>query len=193
MTYNPVNSIHKAFNNRVVREVLVKFRAPISLVLLAALMTQVKQSYFFIGLTVSLVGELIQLWCFASLKKQKTLATKGPYVLIRNPMYIGRFLLILGGVLLTGNIWLIVIFSIVYYFYMINRVKREEKRLKGVFGDSYKDYCDNVNRFVPSFRGADLKSVWFFRWELFVGNHGLWNLLAVVLCYLIFYYFTFIH
>jgi len=190
---NPVDSIHKAFNNKPVREALMKLRVPAVLALLVVLLTQVRQSYFIFGLAVSLVGELIQLWCFASLKKGKVLATKGPYVLIRNPMYIGRYLLILGGAILTGNIWLIVVISIIYYFYVVNRVKREEETLKGIFGDSYKDYCDKVNRFVPSFGGIDLKSLWFIKWEIFVGNHGHQNLLAVVLCYLVFYYFTFIH
>jgi len=47
------------------------------------------------GFFVSMAGELIQLWCFASLDKNRDLACNGPYALTRNPMYLGRFLIVL--------------------------------------------------------------------------------------------------
>ena len=45
-------------------------------------------------------GQLIQTWCFASLVKNWQLTERGPYLMCRNPMYIGRYFLILGFVLL---------------------------------------------------------------------------------------------
>jgi protein-S-isoprenylcysteine O-methyltransferase Ste14 len=183
--------IHSVFNNKTIRRVLLKLRVPLALLFIVALATQVKPSYFLAGIIVSLVGELIQVWCFASLKKQKELATKGPYMLVRNPMYLGRYLLILGGTLLTGNIWIIIAFSIIYYFYAVNRVRREEETLRKIFGHTYDRYCEKVSRFFPSFGSADWKSLWFFKWELFIQNHGHWNLLLVLLCYATFYCLAF--
>ena len=193
MLDNVVNRTHEVFNNERLRSVLLKLRYPIFLVLFILFIPQIKPSWFFLGLIISLFGELIQLWCFASLDKNKTLAVKGPYILTRNPMYIGRFFLILGVLLLAGSLWVILGFVPVYYFYMVNRVRREETKLRVVFGEAYERYCRDVNRFVPSFKGVDWRSLLFFKWNLLVENNGHWNLLAMLVGYLVFYFFTFIY
>ena len=185
MLDNVVNRIHEIFNNKTLRSVLLKLRIPIFLVFFIILISQIKPAWFLPGFIISLFGELIQLWCFASLDKNKTLAAKGLYMLMRNPMYIGRFFLLLGCLLLF--------YIVFYYFYMVNRVKREERKLREVFGQVYEDYCRDVNRFVPSLRRVDLKSLWFFRWNILVQNNGHWNLIAVLICYIVFYFFAFIY
>ena len=114
-------------------------------------------------------------------------------MLMRNPMYIGRFFLLLGCLLITGNVWVILVFVVLYYFYMVNRVKREERKLRILFGQAYEDYCGDVNRFVPSFRRVDWKSLWFFRWNILLQNNGHWNLIAVLISFAVFYFFTFIY
>ena len=188
-----VNLVHDIFNKKAVRSVLLKLRYPIFLVLFIILIPQIKPSWFLPGFIMSLLGELIQLWCFASLDKNKVLGVKGLYMFTRNPMYIGRFFLLLGCLILTGNIWVILIFTVLYYFYMVNRVKREEAKLRVVFGEAYEDYCRHVNQFVPSFKGVDWKSLWFFKWNLLLENNGHWNLIAVLVCYIVFYLFAFIY
>jgi len=188
-----VNIVHDIFNNKRARSILLKLRYPICLVCLIILIPQIKPAWFLPGFIISLFGELIQLWCFASLDKNKTLAAKGLYMLMRNPMYIGRFFLLLGCLVLTGNIWVVLVFAVLYYFYMVNRVKREEAKLRVVFGQVYEDYCRDVNRFVPSFKGSDRRSLWFFKWDLLLENNGHWNLLAVLVCYIVFYFLAFIY
>lgn len=188
-----VNIVHDIFNNERARSILLKLRFPISLVCLIILIPQIKPAWFLPGFIISLFGELIQLWCFASLDKNKTLAAKGLYMLTRNPMYIGRLFLLLGCLLLTGNIWVVLVFTLLYYFYMVNRVKREEAKLRVTFGQVYEDYCRDVNRFVPSFKGVDWRSLWFFKWDLLLENNGHWNLIAVLICYIVFYFFAFIY
>jgi len=193
MVGNVVNRIHEISNNSTLRSILGKLRVPIFLACLVVLITRMKPALFFPALFVSLFGELIQVWSFASLDKNTELAVKGPYLLTRNPMYLGRFFLLLGFLLLTGRVWVIFLFMVVYYFYMVNRVKREEKKLLQVFGERYASYCREVNRFVPSLKNFQWKPVLFFRWNLLIENNGHWNLMAVVLCYALLYYFAFIH
>ncbi len=192
MLDNVMKRTHGVFNNKTLRSVLLKLRYPIFLVFFVILVPQIKPSWFLPALVVCLFGELIQLWCFACLDKNKTLGVKGPYVLMRNPMYIGRFLLLLGCLLLAGNIWIILIFVVFYYFYVINRVKREEGKLQVIFGEAYEDYCRDVNRFMPSLKGFDWSRLWVFKWPLFFKNNGHWNLTAVLISFVVFYFFTFV-
>jgi len=191
MLEHVVSRVHEVFNNRRLRSLLRKVRYAIFLAAIVVLIPQIEPSWFLPGFVLCLFGESIQLWCFASLDKNATLAVKGPYTLMRNPMYIGRFFVLLGCLLLMGNIWIIVVFTLLYYFYMVNRVQREEGKLKRVFGEVYEDYCRKVNRFVPSFKGVAPGSLWFFRWKLLVKNNGHWNALAVIISFVVFYIFTF--
>jgi len=96
-----------------------------------------------------------------------------------------------GGLLLIGRMWIIPVFTLLYYFYMNNRVKREETNLLEIFGEEYESYCCQVNRFVPSFNRFNWKSLWYFRWNLLVQNHGHWNFAGVLSIYLFFYVSTF--
>ena len=90
---------------------------------------------------VSTLGELFQVWCFSTIKTRKKLTIVGPYMFVRNPMYLSRFFLIFGILLMTGNPWIMLVFVVLYYFYTTNRVRREEKDLLEMFGEDYRIYC----------------------------------------------------
>ena len=193
MLSNALERTHELFNNKAIRSVLSKLRYLVFLVVFIIFVPHIKPSWFWPGFIVTIFGEVIQVWCFASLEKNRVLADKGLYMLTRNPMYLGRFFVLLGFLLLTGNIWIILVFAVLYYFYMVNRVKREEKKLRVVFGEEYEGYCRDVNRFIPSFKGIDWRSLWVFKWDVLVENNGHWNFVAVLFCYVIFYFFTFLY
>jgi protein-S-isoprenylcysteine O-methyltransferase Ste14 len=184
---NPFQFIHNAFNKKKARKVLVKLRLPIAVLFIIFVVFHIKKEYFYSGLAISLFGELIQVMCFSSLDKQKTIAIRGLYAITRNPMYLGRYFIILGGIVLTGNIYLILFYTLFYYFYMVNRVKREEKTLSGIFGEDYINYCNQVNRFFPSLKISSYKTLFFFRWRLFFQNNSHWNILSVIITYFVIY------
>lgn len=119
--------IHTVFNGERARALLFKIRYPILAASFVFLCTQVKPAWFLPGFCVALFGELIQIWSFASLDKNNRLATKGPYMFVRNPMYIGRFFLVLGCLLATGHIMAVPALTVLYYFYAVNPVRRGRK------------------------------------------------------------------
>jgi hypothetical protein len=192
MSAQPLREIHRLFNHPGIRKFLRKFRVPLALAAGILLILRIDPAWFLPGLAVSAFGELIQLWCFASLHKKKELAANGPYALVRNPMYLGRYFLILGALMLTGRPWLPVVYTVLYYFYMANRVKREEEVLRGIFGREYEEYCAKVSRFVPSLRPFRGNPVMTFRWELLLRNNGHWNFLASAGFYLVAWAATFL-
>ena len=185
-----IEKIHFVFNNAKLRKFLGKLRVPLCIAIFILLLLLIKPDLLLAGFLVSLLGELIQIWCFASLEKNRTLTVRGLYCLTRNPMYLGRFFLILGALIAIGNIWIIAIFCVVYYFYMVNRVKREEAVLHSVFGQDYDSYCAKVHRFLPSTKMFRWSSLMYFNWRLLKENHGHWNILAMLFCYLLFYLST---
>jgi protein-S-isoprenylcysteine O-methyltransferase Ste14 len=184
-----IEFIHSAFNNPALRRLLnqLSFFLFCAVFVLTLLRINPSFLYFWLGFGVSILGEAIQLWSFSCLEKNRVLSTRGPYSLTRNPMYLGRFFLLLGFLILFENLWLVTAYMIVYMFYMVNRVKREEDVLSKIFENEYAKYCRKVNRFIPSLRGTTRWPLGFFSSKLLIENNGHLNALMVTGVYGIFF------
>ncbi|MFA5275643.1 MAG: isoprenylcysteine carboxylmethyltransferase family protein [Candidatus Omnitrophota bacterium] len=79
----------------------------------------------------------------------KTLITRGPYALTRNPMYLGTLMISLGIILLLLKWWTGLVFLAVFLIIYVPEIKKEEVRLHRAFGDEFKEYC-KVPRFFPA-------------------------------------------
>lgn len=180
-------SIDDIFNNRALRKSLLRMRLPIALLLALVLVLNVDPAWFWTGFTVSAIGMLLQLWVFGCIRTREVLAVNGPYMFVRNPMYIARFMLVAGLVLMTGHAWLLLIIAPVYYLYMVNRVKREEPVLIDAFGDEYRRYRENVPRFLPGLRPYREGRFAFFSLDNFHRQHGFANLAVFAAFYAVCY------
>jgi len=73
----------------------------------------------------------------------------GPYKFVRNPMYIGGFVVLLGfglyehspAILLFAPLWLLLAQLLVIFY--------EEPHLRATFGAPYDAYCRSVRRWLP--------------------------------------------
>ena len=174
--------LHKLFNHPGLRRFFLKLRIPIVVALVAIWPWWLEPRFIVAGIVVTFFGEALQVWCFACIEKEKVLTIRGPYQLCRNPMYLGRYLLILGFIVATGSWIACVIYTIGYWFYMVNRVKREEPVLENIFGEPYRKYCNDVNQFLPGSGRLD-KDFWFFNWKIMLSNNGHLNFLSVIVGY----------
>lgn len=174
-----LTSVRSIFNHPGVRRAYVRLRVPLAILALAAAFPFLKREWLLAGFIVSMVGELIQLWSFASLDKNSDLAIRGPYAMVRNPMYLGRYFILLGFLMLLGSAWVVVLYTVVYWFYMDTRVEREEKHLMPIFGPRYAEYCAKVRRFIPGLPLAG-QPVAYWNWSLFSQNHAAGNLVGTL-------------
>jgi protein-S-isoprenylcysteine O-methyltransferase Ste14 len=193
MSENISSRVHDFFNNKKIRKALVKLRTPIGILVFILMLSQLKPSWFLPGLLVSVFGQLLQVWCMSTIKTKKKLTVTGPYMFVRNPMYLGRFFLIFGILMMTGNPWLLILLTIVYYYYMVNRVSREEKILAELFGKDYEDFCRDVHPYLPGFKRFNPTKLRSFNKESFEQNNVLTNIVLPVICYFVLYIFTFIY
>jgi protein-S-isoprenylcysteine O-methyltransferase Ste14 len=179
--------LNKLFTHARLRRALEKIRIPLGVALVVLLFIFGRMEMYMPAVVISLLGELIQMWSSGSLEKNVVLTIRGPYCLVRNPMYLGRFFVILGALLLLKNIYIIVIYVCAFFYYAINRVKREEKHLIEIFGEPYLEYCNQVNRFMPRLGACETKDTLFFRFHLLVRNNEYLNFLALLAFYIAFY------
>lgn len=182
-----LQAVHKLFNHQGLRKLFLKLRYPVVLTILVVLALTMKPQMLLPGFLISMFGEFIQTWSFASLVKNEALTARGPYVMVRNPMYLGRYFLVLGFILLPGNIVAVIVYTIFYYFYMVNRVKREEVKLAKILGQPYQEYCQRTNSFLPDFSRLVTANVWFWNWRVLFMNNGHWNFLSAIVSWSIVY------
>ena len=85
----------------------------------------------------------------APIDPPKHLVVRGLYRYVRNPMYIGVLLAVLGeawlfrsgALLVHAGVFLVVVHGFVLLY--------EEPHLQRQFGSSYTNYCQSVNRWLP--------------------------------------------
>jgi protein-S-isoprenylcysteine O-methyltransferase Ste14 len=96
-----------------------------------------------------LAGLIIRSWAAGTLRKKKQLATSGPYAWIRNPLYAGSFLMMLGfGTLMHDPLTLWVVIGPVAWLYW-QAVLSEERHMASIFPDEWPQYAAKVPRFIP--------------------------------------------
>jgi protein-S-isoprenylcysteine O-methyltransferase Ste14 len=78
---------------------------------------------------------------------QRILA-EGPYRYVRNPMYLGHLIFMLG-LALTFWSWFALILFVVRAAWFHARVLQDEMQLERIFGADYKTYCARVKRWIP--------------------------------------------
>jgi protein-S-isoprenylcysteine O-methyltransferase Ste14 len=138
---------------------------------------------------------LWRIWCalFIAGTKNGELATTGPYSVVRNPLYIGTFLGMLGFGFAVEQPFLALALGLMFALFYPSVVAEEEKRLTILFGETYRAYCANVPRWMPEWsryqepaavsvsprrmRGAIFDAMWFLwafaLWEFIEELHKL--------------------
>ena len=161
---------------------LFKHRSYLPLIILPllfySLFTPVGISFnllFYIGLSVSLLGECIRIITIAfvpagtsgrNTKQQKatSLNQTGIYSIVRHPLYLGNFLIILGPFIFTGNIYSTIIFILSFWIYYERIMYAEEIFLISKFGSEYENWSSKTPAFIPNIASyTPTKSIFSFR------------------------------
>ncbi len=112
------------------------------------------------GVLIGITGVALALWCAstfavvghgtpAPFAAPRRLVTRGPYKLLRNPMYVGVGGLFVGTALFyRSSVFLVysVLFFLASHLFV---VLYEEPSLRRHFGGDYSDYCRRVGRWRP--------------------------------------------
>ncbi len=111
----------------------------------------------FLGAALILAGAALAVWSTAVFRSWRfaakldaghELCTRGPFAIVRHPIYTALDLLALGSFLWLPSILLACAFVAVAFVSDL-RGRTEEKLLLATFGDRYRDYLARVRRFVP--------------------------------------------
>jgi protein-S-isoprenylcysteine O-methyltransferase Ste14 len=103
-----------------------------------------------VWLSASAVRTLGKQWTYvARTIEGHELITQGPYHLVRNPIYLAMFgMMVAWGLSLT--VWPVLLGAIVIFLIgTFVRIRSEEKLLRATFGAQFEDYARRVPAFLP--------------------------------------------
>lgn len=81
----------------------------------------------------------------------ESLNTSGIYSMVRHPLYLGNYLMWLGLLMFTFNLYYIIIISLFFWIYYERIMFAEERFLEGKYGDEYLTWSKQVPAFIPAF------------------------------------------
>lgn len=111
-----------------------------------------------LGFVFVAVGEAVRFWSSGLLLKTKELMTAGPYRYTRNPLYLGRFLILTGLIIMVNlpNYLSLVALVIGWAWFLGVYMRRKERvepaRLRAEHGKAYERYFKAVPALFPTFR-----------------------------------------
>jgi protein-S-isoprenylcysteine O-methyltransferase Ste14 len=118
----------------------------------------IPQPYSYFGILFIISGLILNIWSTTHLRKKGTpiefdaapraLVTDGPFQRSRNPIYLGGVILLLGVAITLGSL-ITFIFPTALFLLLNNfHIPHEEIILEESFGDHYREYKKQVNRWV---------------------------------------------
>lgn len=112
------------------------------------------------GLGLVLGGLALRTWAAGVLCKETMLTRTGPYSLIRNPLYVGSFLMMFGFCKLVGdsNNALFIVGPVLWLYLL--KIRTEERELAERFPAHWEDYAAQTPRFFPRRLSRDVWRDW---------------------------------
>jgi protein-S-isoprenylcysteine O-methyltransferase Ste14 len=122
--------------------------------------------YSLLGVLPIAVGAGFYLWCAwnfafvghgtpAPIDPPKALVSRGPYRVVRNPMYVAVLLILFGESVFFSS-WIIFRYALlVWLFFHLFVILYEEPALTRKFGRAYEEYCKTVRRWIPRIPRGD--------------------------------------
>ncbi|HEX2602263.1 MAG TPA: isoprenylcysteine carboxylmethyltransferase family protein [Gemmatimonadaceae bacterium] len=110
-----------------------------------------------VGLALIAIGEIIRLAGVAAAgtvtrrrsRNVQRLVTYGIFGWVRNPLYIGNFLVWIGFVTISGVLWFLPIAVLLFAVEYELIVRYEEGVLESIFGRDYLEYKNATPRWIP--------------------------------------------
>lgn len=101
------------------------------------------------GLVLLAVGCGLHVLVKGQLIRNATLCTEGAYAIVRHPYYLANYLIDTSFLLLSGNVYLAVLYPFLFYLAYGSTLREEEAVLASRHGERFADYRDAVPQLFP--------------------------------------------
>ena len=135
------------------------------------------------GLAMAIVGQVFRIYAAGFIFKNKQLASNGPYALVRHPLYLGNFLILIGFTLACANLFVVAVVTLFFLIWYPAAIAYEDSKLERIFEDEWRAWSKNIRAIIPGrFRWADLKADGWDTYQSLIRNGELPITLYLVSC-----------
>lgn len=151
---------------------LFRWRSYLPLILVATIFTGMKNYHYIhnsealhhlweaVCLSISFFGLGIRIWTIGhtpaktsgrNTKSQiaESLNTSGIYSIVRHPLYLGNYFMMLGVAMFPFHIWSVIVFTLLFAIYYERIMYAEEAFLRRKFGEEYLNWAAVTPAFIP--------------------------------------------
>jgi protein-S-isoprenylcysteine O-methyltransferase Ste14 len=130
--------------------VATRLRVPLGFVFAAAYLWFAHPTWIWIaaGSGFVIAGLAVRAAAAGHIRKNRELATTGPYAYTRNPLYVGSILIAAGFALAARNVWIALAAALMFVVIYLPVIRAEESYLRSAFA-GYGEYAERVPRLLP--------------------------------------------
>ncbi len=140
----------------------------------------------YIGFAIAAFGQVFRIYAAGFIHKNTQLATNGPYALVRHPLYLGNFLILIGFTLAAANLYVWIATILFFLIWYPAAIAYEDSKLESIFAEEWRSWSENIRAITPGrFKWADLKSDGWDTYQslirngelpisLYLGSCGIW-------------------
>jgi protein-S-isoprenylcysteine O-methyltransferase Ste14 len=111
------------------------------------------------GLALAVIGQVFRIYAAGYIFKNKQLASTGPYALVRHPLYLGNFIILMGFTLASANLYVVAIVVVFFLVWYPAAIAYEDSKLENIFGEEWRAWSRNIRAMIPGrVRISDLKA-----------------------------------
>jgi protein-S-isoprenylcysteine O-methyltransferase Ste14 len=123
----------------------------VSFVIFVSLAGRPNDLLFLLGAPFVLLGIAVRLWASGHIKKNKALATDGPYAYVRHPIYVGNITLGFGFCLASGLWWSFPLFLAILLIFYPQAIRNEDVKLHHRFKEDWEQWNKRTRALIPRF------------------------------------------
>ena len=102
------------------------------------------------GFMLAAIGQAWRIYAAGVIHKNRQLASTGAYSLVRHPLYLGNFLILVGFAIASGNWIVMAVVAFFFLFYYPAAIRYEDYKLEGIFGDEWRAWSKNIPGMFPT-------------------------------------------
>lgn len=121
----------------------------IAFIVLVSVAGEARPWLYFTGAALVILGAVIRLWASGHVKKNKVLATTGPYAFVRHPLYVGNLALLFGFALACSQWWAILLLIIFLIAFYPPAIRYEDAKLQRKFGEQWAQWRNKTRALIP--------------------------------------------
>jgi protein-S-isoprenylcysteine O-methyltransferase Ste14 len=121
----------------------------IAFVILVSTAGEPKKIFFFAGAVLVILGIAARLWASGHIKKNKVLATDGPYAYVRHPLYVGNLTLGFGFAIASSLWWSLPMLIFILLAFYPPSIRREDEKLHRMFKEEWEEWRKGTRALIP--------------------------------------------